>query len=103
MKRKPIVSVSTIVVLVGIGAIGFMVLWGMFGGNKLVVENIIYEAEVKATSTEPELPAEWLEEAEKAKADVLRRKALEKENSDLDAQIKTLETRQAEIEKELGF
>lgn len=96
MKRKSIVSV------VFIGAVGFLVLWlGFFGGSTVVVENNIVP-EV-ATSTEPAYPAEWLEEAEKAKADVLRRKELEKESQELSEQIKALEARQAEIEKELGF
>lgn len=71
------------------------------GGN---TDEITYNrVEEIATSTEPAYPADWLEEAEKAKADVLHRKELEKENADLTNQIKELEARQAEIEKELGF
>lgn len=72
------------------------------GGNTkdIITYNRVEEI---ATSTEPAYPADWLEEAEKAKADVLKRKELEKENADLTNQIKELETRQAEIEKELGF
>ena len=98
MKRKPIVSVGTVVI---IGAVGLLILWaGLHGGNTIVVENDTIEI---ATSTEPAIPAEWLEEAEQAKAKVLRRKELEKENKEIESQIKALETRQAEIEKELGF
>lgn len=100
MKRKPIVSVGTIVI---IGAVGSMILWlGFSGGNTLVIENPSEEVKT-ATSTEPAIPAEWLQEAEEAKAKVLRRKQLERENEELESKIKELETRQAEIEKELGF
>lgn len=101
MKRKPTFSVGTVVI---IGAVGLLLLWlGVFGGTTTVVENNTAEVEQVATSTEPAYPDEWIKEAEEAKKKVLRRKELEQESSELNEQIKKLETRQAEIEKELGF
>lgn len=101
MKRNPTFSVGTVVI---IGLVGVLLLWlGVFGGSTTVIKNETVQVEQVATSTEPTYPAEWLEEAEQAKAEVLRRKELELESQELQAEIKALEARQAEIEKELGF
>lgn len=59
--------------------------------------------EVIATSTEPAIPQEWLEEAEKAKEQVLKKKQLEAERDTLLKEVEEREGRIEAIEKELGF
>lgn len=50
----------------------------------------------------PEYPDEWLEEAEKAKMDVLKRLEMETRSSELADQIETLSEEKEAIDKELG-
>jgi hypothetical protein len=88
-------------VLIGMLAIVSVVGIVIFGKETTVVyENLTQPANEPVVET----PA-WMqdEDAVKAAEAVVKRKALEAENAALDEQIKTLETRQAEIEKELGF
>ena len=79
----------------------------MIGGFLLKPSDaMVYENSEEEISTpevvEPSVPQEWLDEAEKAKEDVLKRKALEAESSDLENQINQLKERKAEVDKELG-
>ena len=67
----------------------------------------VYESSEEEISTpevvQPSVPQEWLDEAEKAKEDVLRKRQLE---ADRDAALQNLKDAQEKldlIEKELGF
>lgn len=75
------------------------------GGIVLTVGSSSYEHTTEVETIEVEVTPAWAEDPDAVKAaqDVIRRKELKAEQEVLDAQIKILETRQAEIEKELGF
>lgn len=65
-------------------------------------QEVHYEAPPETVPKEKEYPDEWLEEAEKAKKDVLKRLQLEADIDALDAEIALLEAEKATKEKELG-
>lgn len=62
----------------------------------------IEQKEVEEVITEPEYPAEWLEEAEAAKEAVINRRKLEAERDELIESRDEVQSRINEIEKELG-
>ena len=62
----------------------------------------IEQKEVKEVITEPEYPAEWLEEAEAAREAVIQKRKLEAERDELVESRSEIQERINEIEKELG-
>jgi hypothetical protein len=89
-----------------IAVVGLLAL--VFGGYVISQQSTVvvtHQAtdEVVATSTEPSIPQEWLDEAEKAKEQVLKKKKLEAERASLLKEVDEREARIEEIEKELGF
>lgn len=62
----------------------------------------IEQKEVEEVITEPEYPAEWLEEAEAAREAVIQKRKLEAERDELVESRTEIQERINEIEKELG-
>lgn len=62
----------------------------------------IEQKEVEEVITEPEYPAEWLEEAEAAKEAVIQKRKLEAERDELLESRTEIQERINEIEKDLG-
>lgn len=89
-----------------------IILVGLFGGIALLgyVLNVTNKTEYTAstatttvaTSTEPQYPEEWLEEAEAAKQAVIDKKKLEKRQRELNSEIDALQGELDKVEKELG-
>ena len=63
----------------------------------------IEQKEVEEVITEPEYPAEWLEEAEAAKEAVIQKRKLEAERDELLESRTEIQERINEIEKELSL
>lgn len=90
-------------IIVGIVVIGGIVLAGPMLAETLEYNQEAVEAPVSVPEPEtPEYPDEWLEEAEKAKMDVLKRKEMDARSQELADQIEALEAEKASIDKELG-
>lgn len=67
--------------------------------NEIVVEN---ENVQNVQEQEPQYPQEWLDEAEKAKQEVLRNKELEQELETVESEIEALEERKETLMRDLG-
>jgi hypothetical protein len=91
-------------IIMVITVVGVMALAVQFNYPKDSYEYVREEGEATlevVEPVEPAIPSEWLQEAEAAKASVLRRKALEKERADLDAEIKASQARIKAIDAEI--
>ena len=72
-------------------------------GQPVVYEREHIEQETVEVITEPEYPAEWLEEAEAAREAVIQKRKLEAERDELIESRTEIQERINEIEKELGL
>ena len=94
---------QTILLGVGVAVIilGYWWVETQFDPVKYEREHIEQE-EIEEVITEPEYPAEWLEEAEAAREAVIQRRKLEAERDELIESRTEIQERINEIEKELG-
>lgn len=94
MSTKTIVMVGTILALV---------VWGVFASyskKETFVNDVVVHEEVEI---EQAIPQEWLEEAEKAKEQVLKKKQLEADRLQAIEELKAAQSKLDAIETELGF
>ena len=91
------IIIAAIIVVV----MGGLVLNAKFG-QPVEVTNEKLDISTSTVEVVEEMPEDWLQEAEAARQAVIDRKRAEAELSDVQAEIESLEAREAELEKQLG-
>ena len=92
---------TTIIAALLVVVMGGLVLNAKFG-QPVEVTNEKLDISTSTVEVVEEMPEDWLQEAEAARQAVIDRKRAEAELSDVQAEIESLEAREAELEKQLG-
>lgn len=88
--------------IVAIVAVGVITTAFIMSPERVTYDAPEQEMETVEVNQEPEYPSEWLEAAEKAKQDVLKRKSLEAESARLESEIEALKAQKDAVDKQLG-